>query len=89
MKERIINEIIRVEGGYVNDPSDSGGETNFGITVAVARANGYVGCMLDLPRSVAFDIYSQWPDSSAMWVLCEICRVVPLSIYIRLNTGTL
>lgn len=58
MKERIINEIIRVEGGYVNDPSDSGGETNFGITVAVARANGYNGAMRDLPRSVAFDIYS-------------------------------
>lgn len=58
MKERIINEIIRAEGGYVNDPSDSGGETNFGITVAVARANGYSGAMRDLPRSVAFDIYS-------------------------------
>jgi len=58
MKNRIINEIIRVEGGYVNDPSDSGGETNFGITVAVARANGYNGAMWDLPRSVAFDIYS-------------------------------
>lgn len=57
-KEQIINEIIRVEGGYVNDPSDSGGETNFGITVAVARANGYNGAMRDLPRSVAFDIYS-------------------------------
>lgn len=58
MKERIINEIIMVEGGYVNDPNDSGGETNFGITVAVARANGYNGAMRDLPRSVAFDIYS-------------------------------
>tara|TARA_R110000744_G_scaffold333450_1_gene438848 strand:+ start:10136 stop:10666 length:531 start_codon:yes stop_codon:yes gene_type:complete len=58
MKERIINEIIRVEGGYVNDPSDSGGETNFGITVAVARQFGYVGAMRNMPRSTAFDIYS-------------------------------
>lgn len=58
MKERIINEIIRVEGGHVNDPSDSGGETNFGITVAVARANGYNGRMDCMPREVAFDIYS-------------------------------
>ena len=58
MKERIINEIIRVEGGYVNDPSDSGGETNFGITVEVARANDYNGAMRGMPRSVAFDIYS-------------------------------
>lgn len=57
MKERIINEIIRVEGGYVNDPSDSGGETNFGITVAVARANGYNGRMDCMPRDVAFGIY--------------------------------
>ena len=58
MKERIINEIIRVEGGYVNDPSDSGGETNFGFTVAVARQFGYVGAMRNMPRSTAFDIYS-------------------------------
>lgn len=58
MKNKIINEIIRVEGGYVDDPSDSGGETNFGITVAVARANGYNGRMIDMPRQVAFDIYA-------------------------------
>ncbi|MCH9712739.1 MAG: hypothetical protein K0U20_08965 [Proteobacteria bacterium] len=58
LKERIINNIIRVEGGYVNDPSDSGGETNFGITIAVARSYGYTGLMSDMPREVAFDIYS-------------------------------
>ncbi len=58
MRTRITNEIIRVEGGYVDDPSDSGGETNFGITIAEARANGYNGAMLLLPRSLAFDIYS-------------------------------
>lgn len=57
IKQRVIDEIIRVEGGYVNDPRDSGGETNFGITVAVARANGYNGSMRDMPREVAFDIY--------------------------------
>lgn len=58
MKKRIIDEIIRVEGGYVNDPSDSGGETNFGVTVAVARAYGYKGPMKDLSREDAFKIYS-------------------------------
>ena len=58
MKEKIINEIIRVEGGYVNDPEDSGGETNFGITVAVARQFGYAGTMRHISRSTAFDIYS-------------------------------
>ena len=58
MKERIINEIIRVEGGYINDPSDSGGETNFGITADVARAYGYLGPMRELSRDTASVIYS-------------------------------
>lgn len=57
MKQRIIDEIIRKEGGYVNDPSDSGGETNYGITAAVARANGYTSDMRAMPREVASRIY--------------------------------
>jgi lysozyme family protein len=57
-KLQVIDEIIAVEGGYVDDPSDSGGETNFGITVAVARASGYNGHMVSMPRAVAFSIYS-------------------------------
>jgi len=58
LKDTIINEIIRVEGGYVNDPSDSGGETTFGITIDTARAYPYLGPMRNLPRSIAFNIYS-------------------------------
>jgi len=58
-KTQIINEILRIEGGYVNDPSDSGGETNFGITIAEARACGYEGAMIDLPRQDAFNIYAK------------------------------
>lgn len=41
----------------MNDPSDKGGETNYGITVATARANGYKGAMRDLPLQTAKDIY--------------------------------
>lgn len=57
LKNKIIDKIIEVEGGYVNDPSDSGGETNYGITKQVAREYGYNGAMIDLPRSLAFEIY--------------------------------
>lgn len=57
LKTKTINKIIAVEGGYVDDPDDSGGETNFGITVAVARASGYHGAIRDMPREVAFNIY--------------------------------
>lgn len=28
----LIDEILRKEGGYVDDPDDAGGATNFGIT---------------------------------------------------------
>lgn len=59
IKRSVIEEILRVEGGYVNDPKDSGGETNFGITVAVARANGYHGDMKKMDRKRAFDIYAK------------------------------
>ncbi|WP_212630702.1 glycosyl hydrolase 108 family protein [Pseudomonas sp. KB-10] len=54
---RIIAEVIRAEGGYSNNPNDRGGETMYGITVAVARANGYQGDMREMPRNVAESIY--------------------------------
>lgn len=59
LKDKIINGIIAVEGGYVNDPNDSGGETMYGVTVAVARADGYTGPMKNLPRERAYSIYAR------------------------------
>lgn len=44
------------EGGYVNNPADPGGETMWGITARVARANGYGGDMRNLPQAVAKQI---------------------------------
>ncbi len=55
--EKVISDLIKIEGGYVNDPKDRGGETNFGITVATARAHGYKGAMRDLPLETAKAIY--------------------------------
>ena len=36
----IVAGVFAVEGGYVNNPADPGGETNHGVTVAVAREHG-------------------------------------------------
>lgn len=53
----IISAVVFLEGGYVNDPNDPGGETNFGITKEVAREYGYTGPMVDLSREFAESIY--------------------------------
>lgn len=58
LKRRMIAEVIEREGGYVNHPADRGGPTCWGITLSVARANGYKGDMRALPRSVAAKIYA-------------------------------
>lgn len=55
--DQIIDATIKAEGGYVNDPADSGGATNYGITEKTARANGYTGDMRSLPLETAKQIY--------------------------------
>ena len=56
-KDEIFNAIIEKEGGYVNNPNDKGGPTNWGISQAVARAHGYNGDMRALTRDQALAIY--------------------------------
>lgn len=55
----ILMATVNVEGGYVNNPKDPGGETNHGITKNVAIAHGYTEPMKDLTKDVAKDIYYQ------------------------------
>lgn len=57
--DNYIDDLIKREGGYVNNPNDRGGATNFGITEAVARVNGWKGPMRDLPLDLAKQIYKQ------------------------------
>jgi lysozyme family protein len=53
----LIDALIEREGGFVDNSADKGGPTCFGITQAVARANGYAGPMRQLPREEAAAIY--------------------------------
>lgn len=74
MLEKIITELINREGGYVDHPDDPGGATNYGITEAVARRNGYRGTMADMPRAVAAHIYRR-----VYWEAPRFDRVAQLS----------
>jgi hypothetical protein len=81
----ILAAVVAVEGGYVNDPVDPGGETNWGITVAVARQNGFTGDMRDLTQSQAKDIYRrQYIDAPGFLPLVEIDPAVAQEV---IDTG--
>lgn len=55
----VIASVFGLEGGYSSHPADTGGTTMYGITESVARANGYTGPMIALPKETAQQIYEQ------------------------------
>ena len=67
-----FTKLIKHEGGFVDHKSDPGGATNFGITQAVARANGYTGDMRDLSIDTAKAIYK-----SLYWDAIGIVNLPP------------
>jgi lysozyme family protein len=50
-------KLMHHEGEFADHPDDPGGATRYGITEAVARANGYQGDMRELPLATAKAIY--------------------------------
>ena len=65
--QAFTDEVIRIEGGYVNDPDDPGGETKYGITKRLAVSLGYRKRMIDMTKDEAKELYrlSFWNDSLA------------------------
>jgi lysozyme family protein len=55
--DTLAPHILAKEGGYTDNPNDRGGETIWGITVAVARENGFTGSMRTMTREQALAIY--------------------------------
>lgn len=55
--DQAFHKLLGHEGAYSNHPNDPGGETMWGVTIAVARQNGYAGAMKDMPVDVAKRIY--------------------------------
>lgn len=55
--DRALKHTLGIEGGFSNDPRDSGGATRYGVTERTARAFGYTGPMSELPIELAKRIY--------------------------------
>ena len=78
--DRALKHTLGIEGGFSDDPRDSGGATRFGITEAKARAFGYGGDMRDLPPDLAHHIYK-----TDYWDLIRLDQVAWLSEPIALE----
>lgn len=57
--DKLIDNVIAVEGDYSNHPADRGGPTRWGVTEAVARSHGYGGSMRHFPYDEAAAIYKR------------------------------
>lgn len=57
--DEVFDRTIGHEGGYVNNPKDPGGETNWGVTKNTATVNGYTGSMKSMTREQAKEIYQK------------------------------
>lgn len=75
---RALDIVLRSEGGYSDDAADPGGKTRYGITEAVARANGWSGEMYEFPLEHARTIYRE-----DYWDACQ-CEAMPwpLCLYV-------
>lgn len=66
--------LITHEGGFSNHPDDPGGATMYGVTEAVARAEGYTGPMRELTLDFAKQVYRK-----RYWDACQ-CEQMPDSL---------
>lgn len=88
----LVDHMLGHEGGYVNDPKDPGGETNWGVTIGNARAAGYRGDMKDMPRdwAVRFYIDKFWkaPKFDQVGELCWPAAVLLFDQGVNMGVNT-
>lgn len=97
MKVRAITEeILASEGGFVNDPDDPGGATNFGVTIHTMRRLGLdldgdgdvdVDDVRILPRSKAAEIFERHYFHAAG--ISRLPEILQPSVYdMNVNAGS-
>ena len=94
--EQVAQEIVAREGGFVNDPDDPGGATNYGVTIGTMKTLG-----LDLNKDGKVDIADARAltrtDAQRIFVehyfkrprLAELPEMVQASVFdMYVNAGT-
>lgn len=82
---KAIDDLVGREGRYSNNQNDRGGPTMWGITEAVARANGYTGRMDSMPRDTANRIYLDVYFNSPRF--CDVAKQSPSIAEELFDTG--
>ena len=86
-----IAKVMGIEGGYVDQPLDSGGKTNFGVTETTARRWGFTGSMKNFSAENAFLLYTDmfWDEVGADHLENESLPKAAGEIFeIAVNCGT-
>lgn len=82
--DRAIAFVLQAEGGYVNDPSDPGGETNFGISRASYPSEDIKGLTIERARELYKRDY--WDASGAE----QLPEALAIAVFdCAVNQGTL
>lgn len=74
--------VFGIEGGFSDDPADSGGATRYGITEAVARRHGYTDSMRELPADLARAIYrADYWDAQQLDAVALLSRPIAFELF--------
>lgn len=80
--DKAFEKTVGIEGGYSNNPKDTGGETMYGVTKRVAMANGYYGDMRSMPLSTAKQIYkNQYWDINKLDSVSKVSEEIAEEIF--------
>ncbi len=87
--DKAFEHTVGKEGGYSNHPSDRGGETMWGITIAVARDYGYAGSMKAMPMETAKEIYrKRYWDKTNLTEISKMSEPLAAKLFdIAVNMG--
>ena len=86
----MVKVVLKFEGGYVNNPADKGGETNYGITAATAHGAGYTGAMKDMTVDQAKAIYRKlyWEKPGFDKITDDSLAMALFDQGVNMGTGT-
>ena len=84
--DKAFEELIGIEGGYVNDPTDRGGETKFGISKRTYPHLDIKGLTLDAAKKIYYRDY--WKEAGCEFIIREEIAVELFDTAVNMGVNT-